>query len=181
MLVTVVFRMRCPGCRLTTTLLPDTMLPHRHHSLTTIATTLALRLETGETFRQIAAAPGLPTGETRSTAWGNPAAPLPWPSTICRWFNRFLDSASAWWDVLLPAIQDKLSQALRPPAPPEAHPLAPTASFDAAWCLLWLLRRLLEALHQPVGRWPQALLLSPIHPVDIDHTGWFSRPGRAPP
>lgn len=180
-LVTLVFRVRCPGCRQTTTLLPDAMLPHRHHSLTTIADTVAQRLETGASFRQIAADPGLPASETRSTAWGSPAAPLPWPSTICRWFQRFVSGAKVWWDVLLPEIQAKLSQALRPPSPPEGHPLLGTSGFDVAWSLLWLLRWLLETLHQSLERWPQALLLATARPANLDHTGWFSRPGRAPP
>lgn len=179
-LTTLVFRVRCPSCRLTTTLLPDVMLPFRHHSLETIGNTVAVRLDTGASFRQIAARTGLPDDETLSTVWGHPEAPWPWPSTICRWFGRFTAGATSWWEALLPAIQAKLTDPLRPPEPPP-HRLTGCPEFDRAWSLLWLLRHLLHALRQPLQRWPQALLWAPRQPQRLDHSRWFLRPQRAPP
>lgn len=176
----MVFRVRCPGCRITTTLLPDSLLPYRRHSLETMAPAVEAYLTSSVSFRQVATADGLPLGETRSTVWGHPASPLLSASTICRWVRRFLSAAPAWWAAIAGDAQALLGAALRvPEVPPTVSHKAP--GISTAWCLLWLLRTLLAAMRLPHFRWPQILLHAPRQPPQLDHTGFFLRRLPVPP
>ena len=103
-LLTVVFRVRCPGCWTTTTLLPDGILPRLQHSLETVGRAVAGYLTTVQSYRYLSLSLNgthLAPGERLSTCWGSPSAPAPGPSTICRWVARFSQGAGPWWDVLV--------------------------------------------------------------------------------
>lgn len=180
-LLTVVFRVRCPGCWTTTTLLPDSMLPRLQHSLETVGRAVQGYLATPQSYRQVALslAPAvLPAGERPSTCWSGPAAPAPAPSTVFRWLERFSQGALAWWVVLAGLTQDRLAHPLVvPPAPPALPGKTRTPGkakrLVQGWYLLWLLRLLLAVLGVSARRWPQALLHAPRRPLHLDHTGWF--------
>lgn len=187
--ITVVFRVRCPGCWTTTTLLPDGILPRLQHSLETVGRAVAGYLTTVQSYRQLALSLNgtpLAPGERLSTYWGSPSAPAPGPSTICRWVARFSQGAGAWWDVLAGLTQARLPHPLVVPTSPPSLPRkartpAKARQLELGWYLLWLLRLLLTVLGVPVGRWPQALLHAPQRPLHLDHTGWFRRVRGVPP
>lgn len=162
------------------------MLSYRQHSLTTIAEGIESYLATPQSYRQIAASIPLPAGERLSTFGGHPAAPVPAASTLCRWVHRFADSALAWWPLLLSALQQRTTAAVRPPAEPawlaakNATPERRNA-LTTAWGVLWLLAQLLKLLGQAASRWPQALLWADRRPSSLDRTGWFLRRPPVPP
>ena len=185
---TQLYRFRCPACWDTTTLLPDCLLPGLQHSLETIQVSIWHYLRGPASYRQVAlswSSARLPAGETGTLCWGSPVAPSPTPSSIWRWVHRFAWGAVAWWWILLPWLQARLSQALvLPPVPDYLPGKAQTAQkatqLSQAWYLLYLLGLLLSLLGRPSTCWPQVLLHHQGPPVR-DHSHWFVAPSRAPP
>lgn len=176
---TVIFRLRCGVCRLTTRLLPDFMRPGLQHGMPTVASTCQAYLAQPTSYRRVALATAdvaVPAGESLSTLWSGPRAPSPVPSSIFRWLDRFARSTGAWWQALAPAVQARMTTALSPPAPPDhlrqrARTAAKANALAAAWHLLWLLG----------SDWPDLLRRAPRHPDGLDHTGLFLRHVLAPP
>ena len=185
---TQLYRLRCPGCWVTTTLWPDCVLPRLLHGLDTIQQTLGAYLGSAVSYRQVAlswSSAGVPAGERVSTCWGSPAAPSPTPSSIWRWVHRFARGAAAWWSAVVPVLQAQLSHALVvPPCPDYLTAKARTPrkaqQLGQAWHLLYVLGLLLALRGRPLARWPQFLLHHPGLPPR-DHSRWFVVASRAPP
>ncbi len=183
---TIVFRLLCPACGRTTRLLPDFMVAGLRSSLGTVADACEGVLE-DVTYRGVAVAMGgepLPAGESVSTVWGGPDAPLPGPSTIFRWVARLAASAAAWWPLLLAEAQARDETALRPPAPPEgaasrARSEAKARALRDGWHLLWLAREL--AARFGIAPWAKVLVTSPSRPTGLDRTGLFLHGAPGPP
>lgn len=199
LLWTRVPQVRCPGCRATTTLLPDSILPCVHYSLDTIGTGVRWYLGSGiespegerprVSYRTVVlkvTGVTVPPGCTLTGYLGSVDAPPLGPSHIFRWVKRFSDGARPWWPEIAAQAQSQLDHAMSPPSAPESieakgrSPEKRKALADA-WMLLWVLNFLLVLLGRPTGTWPYALLHSGRRPHLLDHTGWFAMPARAPP
>lgn len=186
---TSVPQVRCRGCRATTTLLPEGILPRLHYGLDTVGPAVEAYEQTAASYRQAAldvSGTALPAGQTLSAFFGGVEAPPLGPSSIYRWVQRFSAGAGHWWAEIAAEAQGHLDHALSPPAPPEsirAKGRSPEKSQDLAnaWMLLWALCFLLSILGQPTSSWPYALLHFSRRPRLLDHTGWFALGSRAPP
>lgn len=188
-MLSTVYRCRCPRCRDTVRLLPEGTLPQTTYSLETIGTALSTYMEPGASYRTTAMAIGgveVPLGLTRTTLWGNVTLPSPMPSTVFRWVARFAAGAATWWPEIAASTQERLSHALTLPAHPrhlavKARTPAKERQIVTAWFLVSVLYLLTGLLGEPARFWPRTLLHAERRPPCLDHTGWFARPGRAPP
>lgn len=199
LLVTWVPQVRCRGCRATTTLLPDAMLPSFHYSLDTISASIeayedpAVEEPNGETrrssYRSVVLGltrDAVPAGFTLTGYLGGVQAPPLGPSHVFRWVERFSAGAAQWWQEIAAEAQSQIDHALAPPSAPEsivAKGRSPQKrqNLANAWMVLWVLRFLLSLLGQPTSAWPYAVVLSRRRPRLLDHTGWFAVQPRAPP
>lgn len=186
---TLVFLVRCPGCRATTVLIPDVILPRKHSPTEIARTAIEGYLDQEASYRSVPLDliyDELPPTESRSVIWGSSEAPTPTPSTIFRWVASFSAIASAWWPFIAFELQSRLESALCPPPLP-AHLHRKSRSeqkkrqIESAWFLLWALRALLEILELPAGNWPRLLSFIPSRPAGVEKGQWFAIPSRAPP
>lgn len=191
--------MRCPGCRATTTLLPDAILPWLQYSLDTIGAGIegflaSVPEEPGTerppaSYRTVAleiTEDAVPPGFTLTGYLGGVQATPLGPSHVYRWVNRFSAGAEQWWPEVAAEAQVRIDHALSSPAAPEsikAKGRSPEKSRDLAnaWMLLWVLRFLLSLLGRPSRDWLYVLLHSRRRPLLLDHSGWFALAPRAPP
>ncbi len=187
-----VFRVRCPipGCRVTSRLLPEGVLPGMQYSVETVGEAISGYLDAGRSYQTVAfdfVAPELRQGMTHSTIfWGAEGLRSPFPTTIFRWMARFGAGTKAWWPEIAAATQERLSHPL--PVPERPRHLRAKAKTEAkreqlvtAWYLLALLFLFAGLLEMPASRWPYALLRAPRRPACLDRTGWFALAVRAPP
>lgn len=199
LLGTWVPQVRCPGCRATTTLLPDAMLPWVQYSLDSIGAGVQWYVRPGiegpgseeprTSYRTVVLkilGETVPAGLFLTGYLGGVEAPPLGPSHIFRWVTRFSAGAEQWWPVAAAETQAQLDHALSTPSAPEsieAKGRSPEKSQNLAraWMLLWVLRFLLTLLGRPTNSWPYALLHLGRRPRLLDHTGWFAMPARAPP
>ncbi len=186
---TQVPQMRCRGCRATTTLLPEGILPRMQYGLDAVGAAVEAYEETVASYRQTAllvSGVTLPAGLTLSGFFGGVEAPPLGPSSVYRWVERFSTGAGLWWAEIAAEAQGRIDHALSPPAPPEsikAKGRSPekNQALANAWMLLWVLRFLIVLLGRPTNSWCYALIRFHKRPLLLDHTGWFALGSRAPP
>lgn len=192
--LSVAYRCRCPCCRDTERLLPEGTLPGLTYALETIGSAVATYAEPATSYRSVAlglVGDHLPTdfglqGCGLSTMWGSGALTSPSPSTVFRWVARFAAGASVWWPPIVALTQECLAHALVLPDLPtffarKARTPAKRQQLVTTWMLLWVLFLLTSLADEPVRTWPFTLLKAVKRPSCLEPTGWFARPGRAPP
>lgn len=186
---TEVALVRCRWCWVTTTMLPDGILPKMQYSLDTIGAAIEAYQVPEASYRSVAldiSGCTLPSELTLSGFFGGVEAPPLGPGHVFRWMARFSAGAADWWAPIAAQTQDRLTHALSPPAAPKsiaAKGRSPAKREDItnAWMLLWVLRFLLDLLGRRTVQWPYALLHSSRRTPLLDHTGWFAVRLRAPP
>lgn len=186
---TEVALVRCRWCWVTTTMLPDGILPRMQYSLDTISAAIEAYQAPAASYRTVAleiSGRTLPPELKLSGFLGGVEAPPLGPSQIFRWVAQFSAGAEQWWSPIAVQAQERLTHALSPPVAPisaaaKGRSPAKREAITNAWMLLWVLRFLLDLLGRPTGQWPYALLYSAGRPLLLDHTGWFAVRTRAPP